>query len=376
MAKFLHTADWQLGMVRHFFTPEVQGRYSAARLEGIRRIAEVADQEACDFVVVSGDVFEDNQLARSIVAQAIDALATFSVPIYLLPGNHDPLLSAGSVWDAAVMSSLPSNVHVLRDEQSVEVPGCEVEVVGAVWRTKHPNVDLVAETIANLEPTSRTRVLVGHGIVDVLSPDPTNPNLISVPTVESAIGSGLIQYVALGDRHSVTDVGSSGRIWYSGTQLVTNYVEVEPNHVLIVDVDRDACRVEKRRVSYWAFVERHFEVMGDDVGEVASWIDEIENKHQTVVKVSLSGSVSLAGKAIIDEALEMGADRLAAIEQWDRHSDLVVVPEDADFRDLGFGGFVEDAISELRDIVAGDGAEAGTADDALGLIIRLSRSGQ
>ena len=72
----------------------------------------------------------------------------------------------------------------------------------------------------------------------------------------------------------------------------------------------------------------------------------------------------------------MGADRLAAIEQWDRHSDLVVVPEDADFRDLGFGGFVEDAISELRDIVAGDGAEAGTADDALGLIIRLSRSGQ
>ena len=194
MAKFLHTADWQLGMVRHFFTPEVQGRYSAARLEGIRRIAEVADQEACDFVVVSGDVFEDNQLARSIVAQAIDALATFSVPIYLLPGNHDPLLSAGSVWDAAVMSSLPSNVHVLRDEQSVEVPGCEVEVVGAVWRTKHPNVDLVAETIANLEPTSRTRVLVGHGIVDVLSPDPTNPYLISVPTVESAIGSGLIQY--------------------------------------------------------------------------------------------------------------------------------------------------------------------------------------
>lgn len=376
MAKFLHTADWQLGMVRHFFTPEVQGRYSAARLEGIRRIAEVADQEACDFVVVSGDVFEDNQLARSIVAQAIDALATFSVPIYLLPGNHDPLLSAGSVWDAAVMSSLPSNVHVLRDEQSVEVPGCEVEVVGAVWRTKHPNVDLVAETIANLEPTSRTRVLVGHGIVDVLSPDPTNPNLISVPTVESAIGSGLIQYVALGDRHSVTDVGSSGRIWYSGTQLVTNYVEVEPNHVLIVDVDRDACRVEKRRVSNWAFVERHFEVMGDDVGEVTSWIDEIENKHQTVVKVSLSGSVSLAGKAIIDEALEMGADRLAAIEQWDRHSDLVVVPEDADFRDLGFGGFVEDAISELRDIVAGDGAEAGTADDALGLIIRLSRSGQ
>jgi len=376
MARFLHTADWQLGMVRHFFTPEVQGRYSAARLEGIRRIAEVADQESCDFVVVSGDVFEDNQLARSIVAQAIDALATFSVPVYLLPGNHDPLLSAGSVWDAAVMSSLPSNVYVLRDEQSIEVPGCEVEVVGAVWRSKHPNVDLVAETIASLEPTSRTRVLVGHGIVDLLSPDPNNPNLISVPTVESAIGTGLIQYLALGDRHSVTDVGSSGRIWYSGTQLVTNYVEVEPNHVLIVDVDRDVCRVEKRRVSNWAFVERHFEVMGDDVGEVGSWIDEIENKHQTVVKVSLSGSVSLAGKAIIDEALEMGADRLAAIEQWDRHSDLVVVPEDADFRDLGFGGFVEDAISELRDIVAGDGTEAGAADDALGLIIRLSRSGQ
>ena len=374
MVKFLHSADWQIGMARHFLAPEVQGRYSEARLESIRRIATLAAQEGCDFIVVSGDVFESNQLARSAVAQTIDALAAFTVPVFLLPGNHDPLLSAGSVWDSAVMSTCPTNVVVLRTDEPVEVPGRDAEVIGAIWRTKRPNVDLVAETVARLEPTSRVRILVGHGIVDRLSPDPNNPEAISLATAEAAIAEGLVHYVALGDRHSVTDVGESGRIWYSGTQLVTDYDEVEPNQVLLVNVDGDHCSVERREVGDWRFIDRHFELIGDDVAEVATWLGDLPDKHRTVAKVSVVGTVSLSGKAALDEILDSAAERLAALEMWDRHTDLAVMPDDDDFRDLGFGGFVAEAVSELREIASGETGRAETAKDALGLLFRLSRS--
>ena len=50
-----------------------------------------------------------------------------------------------------------------------------------------------------------------------------------------------MHYVALGDKHSRTEVGSTGRVWYSGSPEVTNYDDIEPDpgHVLVVDVDED-----------------------------------------------------------------------------------------------------------------------------------------
>jgi hypothetical protein len=41
-----------------------------------------------------------------------------------------------------------------------------------------------------------------YGIVDSLSPDPDDPSLIFLQTVEKTIAEGKIQYLALGDRHT------------------------------------------------------------------------------------------------------------------------------------------------------------------------------
>ena len=36
--RFLHTADWQLGMTRHFLDADAQARFTAARMDVIGRI--------------------------------------------------------------------------------------------------------------------------------------------------------------------------------------------------------------------------------------------------------------------------------------------------------------------------------------------------
>jgi len=377
MIRFIHTADWQLGMTRHFLSAEEQGRYAEARLDAVRAIASLAHATKCDFVVVSGDVFESNQSDRHVVARALDAMDVFDVPVFLLPGNHDPLTAAGSVWDSPTfLSKCPENVVVLRENEPISVPGCDAEVVGALWTTKHPLEDIVAVAASKLPPGGPVRVLVGHGAVDEGNPDPNNPALIRLGDAERIVDEHRVHYVALGDRHSMTDVGRTGRIWYSGTPLVTDYDEVDSNHVLVVELDGSGIHVEPRSVGDWQFLQQRFSVNNDaDVDSVADWLERLgPAKRHSVVRISFVGTVDLATKAHLDEVLDHNKDLLAALEMWDRRTDLAVLPSDTDFADLGLGGFVSKTIDELRARAQGGGSESRVAQDALGLLFRLARS--
>ena len=57
--KFLHTADFQIGM-RAAMLGEKGERVRMARLESARRVVELARHEQVDVVLVAGDTFEDN----------------------------------------------------------------------------------------------------------------------------------------------------------------------------------------------------------------------------------------------------------------------------------------------------------------------------
>src|SRR5680860_1117936 len=150
MVRFLHTGDWQLGMTRHFLSGDAQARYSEARLDAVRHIAELARVEDCSFVVVSGDVFESNHLDRQVVVRSLDAMATFDIPLYLLPGNHDPV-NAGSVYRSATFRDhCPEQVVLLDSPGIVAVPGVNVELVAAPLNSKQPLEDLVAKACTGL----------------------------------------------------------------------------------------------------------------------------------------------------------------------------------------------------------------------------------
>ena len=111
--RFLHTADWQLGMTRHFLAGDAQPRYSAARRDAVAGLGALAAEVGAEFVVVAGDVFEHNQLAPQVIGQSLEAMRAIGIPVYLLPGNHDPL-DASSVYTGALFTSeRPDNVVVL-----------------------------------------------------------------------------------------------------------------------------------------------------------------------------------------------------------------------------------------------------------------------
>ena len=171
--RFVHSADWQLGMTRHFLAGEAQPRYSAARRDAVSGLGSLTADVGAEFFVVAGDVFEHNQIAPQVISQSLEAMRTIGIPVYLLPGNHDPL-DASSVYTSALFSAeCPANVKVLDRPGIHEVrPG--LQIVAAPWRSKAPTTDLVAGVLDGLPADGVTRVLVAHGGVDVLDPDPTN----------------------------------------------------------------------------------------------------------------------------------------------------------------------------------------------------------
>ena len=362
-------------MTRHFLGAEAQARFTAARLEAVVAIGALAAAEGCGFVVVCGDVFETNHVERQVVVRALEALkATPEVTFYLLPGNHDPLDAASVFRSPTFLEHCPPNVVVLHEAGVVEVaPG--VELLAAPWVNKRPLTDLVAQARAHAaDPEPGTvRIAVGHGAIDSLSPDPTNPALVGLADLEAALAAGQLHYVALGDRHSTTQVGTSGRAWYAGAPEATDYIEVDPGNVLLVDVDADTCTVEPRRVGRWRFVLQRVELSGPaDIEALAAFLEALPDKSRTIVKLALVGQLSLALKDELDRVLEHHTDLLAALEHWERHTDLVVLPDEGDFDELQLSGFAHDALDDLRALAPGSDASADTARDALGLLYRLA----
>jgi DNA repair exonuclease SbcCD nuclease subunit len=375
MIKFIHTADWHLGMQAHFLPDEPRARFAEDRFASVRAIGDLAQDENCSFVVVAGDVFDSNHADRGVIARAIEALASFTVPVFLLPGNHDPLDASSIYQSPEWLERCPDGVVVLREPVAIPV-GSDgtVEIVGVPWIAKQQLGDPVSAGYkAEASSEGAIRVVVGHGIVDEISPDRDDPSLIKAAEIRTVIGAGVISYLALGDRHSVTEVANSdGRAWYAGTPVSTDYDQIKPNEVLLVQLDGADCRVECREIGSWAFLKKDFDLLGaGDVDKLESWLQSVPEKQSTAVKLVLRGTLNLVENARLEEILEHNGFTFASLNMWERHTDLVVAPSDEDLSALDVSGYVREALDELAAKAGGTDEDAAISSDALNLLYRL-----
>lgn len=377
---FIHTSDLQLGMTRHFLDPADAGpRFTQDRIDAVTRLGELATLHDAACIVVAGDLFETNQLGEQTLARVADALSRLPVPMVVLPGNHDPL-DAASLYDDDAMRALDGRVVVVRDAAPFALPGLPgVEFVGAPWFSKRPAGDPCADMLAALSPAEGVyRVGIAHGQTLDQAPDPDAAGVIDLAAAEVAVRDGRLHYLALGDRHSTTAKGETGAIWYSGTPVATDYDEQLPNHALVVTLTgQGAPQVERVRVGDWTFDERHVEIDGPgDIAQLEQWFDGHRSPARTVVRLSLSGTVSLRTRAQIDALLERMAAKYASLRIHHRYHDLVVAPDRLDDETVALSGYARTAWDTLAAGASGDGDAARVDRDALALLYRLAGGGQ
>src|SRR4030042_4539442 len=99
----------------------VAPRVREERLAAARRVVGAAREQAAEFILIPGHTFEDNGVERALIQKVADILGSSPVPVYVIPGNHDPL-TPGSVWEHPAWKTM-EHVHVLREEKPIAIPG-------------------------------------------------------------------------------------------------------------------------------------------------------------------------------------------------------------------------------------------------------------
>src|ERR1039458_5058590 len=154
--RFVHTADWQIGM-KAAHVGKAAERVRTARLETIRRIQHLARESSAEFVLVAGDTFEDHGVSRKLVGQIGDLLAGFDCPVYVIPGNHDPW-TPGGVWDHA-REHWSKRIQVLVERSLIQIPGGWLYPCPLTqrWSDQDPTKWISAESAGGI------RIGVAHG---------------------------------------------------------------------------------------------------------------------------------------------------------------------------------------------------------------------
>ena len=368
---FIHTSDFQLGMTRWFLSPAAQSRFDDDREAAVLRLGELATETGAEFIVVAGDVFEHNSLSRSTLLRAKDMFKRLPVPVYLLPGNHDPLVA-----DSIFFNSFADNVHVIADSEPIEVrPG--MEIVGAPYLSKRANYDLVRRALEPLPPAEEgaVRIAVGHGQVESRAGEgeDSDADTIDLAFVEECLDKGVIDYLALGDTHSTESLGRSGKVWFSGSPETTAFDDRERDsgNALVVTVEGDRVDVVKHRVGRWDFraIDADIDSM-EDVEGFLEQLDAVPEKIRTAVKYSLRGTVGLSAQARLEQGLAEMEEVFASLKPRERTMDLHLAPSEEELSELSLSGYAADALAELlKDL------DNPTARDAANLLFRLSAKG-
>lgn len=283
--KFLHTADWQIGMKALHVGVE-SARVRATRIETAVHVIEVAKTEGAEFVLIAGDTFESNAIDRSVVQRIGDILAGFGGPVFVLPGNHDPV-DVGSVWEHPVWS-FHSNLHVLRAAEPVALPSGILYPCPISATLSKSKVD-PTEWIS-CGPRSSFRIGVAHGTVEG---NPAIEPCLPIPR-ETATGRQL-DYLALGHWHSTTTYeNSDGAVTmaYSGTHEGTSFGERDSGNILIVDISEPGVKPEVRTIPVgklrWKIIQEALTAPGQ-LSEIRTAIEMMPASPSVLVQVRLSG---------------------------------------------------------------------------------------
>jgi DNA repair exonuclease SbcCD nuclease subunit len=301
--KFIHTADWQLGMTAAH-VGSAASRVREERLAAARRVVAVAQDQGAEFVLMAGDIFEDNGVERALIQKVADILGGCQVPVYLIPGNHDAL-TPGSVWEHPAWKSM-ERVHVLREEKPVDIRG------GVLYpcptKDKRSRKDPTA-WIPSAE-TGVIRIGLAHGTVEgVPQPEPDYP----IPR-DAAIRAGL-DYLALGHWHSTATYPASDgsvRMAYSGTHETTSFGERDSGNILVVDIAGPGAApvITSVRIGglTWRVIEKDVREPGD-LQRVRQDIEAQDNPGSTLMDLRLKGLLAAGERDEIARIEEILASR-------------------------------------------------------------------
>lgn len=363
MARFLHTADWQIGRQYGQIDADDAVALAEARFGALERLAQLAVEHKVDAVLVAGDVFDAQTVSDRTVRRLFNALRAFSGPWIMIPGNHDAAL-AECVWTRAErLQAIPANIHIALKPSILDFTSLGFAVLSAPLTQRHTYSDLtewfdIADTAQGL-----LRIGLAHGCVQGILPEDIDS---ANPIASDRAIRARLDYLALGDWHGTMQINA--RTWYAGTPEQDRFKDNGAGQALLVEIDSpgEQPRVTTHAVGRftWRISETHLSVPSD----VDVLLDHLSTiKGQDVVRLRLHGQTDLAGYQRIRQGLSEAEGRARSLDV--ELTELRLMPTDEDIATLRADGYLSDVIADLRSQQQGEADD--TAREALAILASI-----
>ena len=354
--RLIHSSDLQIGKVFTYFDREVAAVLQDARQAAIRTLGDLAMRHGASAVLLAGDIYDKQQLSPQTLAKPIEGMRQFpKVTWHLMPGNHDHVRENG-LWDRLTRANLPENVQLHTRPGAVKIMDDDGKPV-FLLPAPLPHIanvdDLTGYMDKEATPEGAIRIGMAHGSIQGFGSDGGASNYVEPTRAETA---GLA-YLAMGDWHRQVQIND--RVWYAGTPEPDLFKRppgssgtlCNGGSALVVDIAgaRAAPTVLPVEVGRYRW-HQVVKTLTED-----SHIDLLETElralepdlSRVVLDLQLTGTLSLAGRKILEERIIQGIGAAVCAIRW-QDAGLFLEPTEADMDDIDRAGFVRVAADRLK----------------------------
>lgn len=399
MIRFLHAADLHLGLRVTRFEEEACQRVGEARFTALQQLRAKAAELQVDFIVVAGDVFDDHSVSKIEASRALPILESSAdrCPVYMIPGNHDPLVPGG-VWDRDpwLREQPHLRVHFLRTAEPVAIPNLPVTLFPCplkqrkslddptTWLTNHPR-NGAANTF---------RIGLAHGSLNIMTL-PDDDHLIRP---DAALHYGL-DYLALGHWHKEFRYKSADgveRTAYSGThepmsfagaaELATGWASYSSDgnaerfqddgrgRALLVSIDSPGAPPQIETVDigrlHWSAEQR--DMTNRSPGSLIVEYSQRANPELTILRLVLNGVMDPQSLPRLDELRQIVHNRYHAGSSLDAGA-VLIEADDTQLGEVVGAGVLRRVLERLQsDANSTDPRTRQIAGHALKLLYRIA----
>ena len=218
MPHFIHTADLHLGRAFKSIGGKTAAELEAARYYVTESLQRLVQHSGAQFILIAGDLFDSPRPTGEVLAKALQALGKISVPIYCIPGNHDPGGPLGPYETETFVDyhqRYAQNLHVLDKPTPLilEEHRCIILPCPVVGRpTQDPTHWLRSEQVYADLPDDFTRIVLAHGSTIDFQADNSLQSTINIQRLPTQ----QLDYIALGDWHGSMSIFGNN-CYYAGT---------------------------------------------------------------------------------------------------------------------------------------------------------------
>ena len=346
MLKFIHTADLQIGMTAPGVGPLAR-KIQDARVESLKKIIQLASDKKVHCVLIAGDLFETNQISKKYVQQVAMVLESAKpLRVFILPGNHD-YFGSTSVYVQPEFRNIGGHVHVLTEQKPLVISDLDL--------TLYPNPCFESRSTElpmlwiKKEPGTKFHVAVLHGSMPSRF-GRTKEEDEYFPMDEQVLKNLGMDYIALGHLHSLLpnpELEPDAPFFYSGTPEPTGFGERLSGYVLYVELDEAGRHVIPLQTAQFTFEDIQKTIASvSDIEALRTQCNELPNREQILVRLTLRGIVSIGLHDALDQLSEELKNTFTFVRLDD--STLLLEPSSSDLDQFMKGGIAHTTFTLLK----------------------------